>query len=166
MQFDPLRTYTTEVPITWEKASAWVKECTGESLSNLLRSPETLQRYMDHSAKVKREWRSMHDYLYHSVFCTPAILDDSGKKHTTELELQEASASMTVWRPNDFPYHFEASISHHVLWSSSPLSNEEVEKHIAKNLPGYEAVWFVNPPELQSVRSIWHCHVLARPSSP
>ena len=69
-----------------------------------------------------------------------------------------------VWRRNDFPYHFEEGIDHWVLWSSSgPLLDEALRGEAAERFgTDHEFLIWVNPPELQSVRAMWHAHVLIR----
>ncbi|PRW20771.1 hypothetical protein C2E21_8875 [Chlorella sorokiniana] len=70
---------------------------------------------------------------------------------------------VTVWRDNDFPYHLAAGITHFNLWANRPLSQRQIEQHIEQHVPpGADTLWFVNPPVLQSVPSIWHAHILVR----
>lgn len=71
---------------------------------------------------------------------------------------------VTKWRDNDFPYLVEPGIAHCNLWANRPLSSEEVEAEIARQVPaGSDVAWFVNPPSVQSVPAIWHCHIMFRP---
>ena len=101
-----------------------------------------------------------------SEFCRAVVLQSQ----------QPGSRPALAWRRNDFPYNFEAGIEHHVLWSpSGPLPDEAIREEIAAWLSGlhpaasvgcgshsYETLWWVNPPELQSIRACWHAHVLLR----
>lgn len=66
--------------------------------------------------------------------------------------------------PNDFPYSVEEGISHILLWSQIPLSRDYIEDILESNYghEQYEWVYFVNPPEIQSVRKLPHVHVFMR----
>lgn len=69
---------------------------------------------------------------------------------------------------NDFPYFFPANVEHLILWCAKPLSNEEV----AEILPGHlkerygdakiEYQQFTNTVALQSIRDVFHVHILVR----
>jgi hypothetical protein len=66
--------------------------------------------------------------------------------------------------PNDFPYSVEEGISHILLWSQIPLASDYIEQILESNYGHklYEWVYFVNPPEIQSVRKLPHVHVFMR----
>ncbi|KAI7871655.1 hypothetical protein BDF14DRAFT_1719045 [Spinellus fusiger] len=66
--------------------------------------------------------------------------------------------------PNDFPYAIEEGICHLLIWSQTPLENAHIED-ILENSYGkelWEWVYWVNPPEIQSVRRLPHVHVFLR----
>ncbi|KAI9021634.1 hypothetical protein CLU79DRAFT_752541 [Phycomyces nitens] len=67
--------------------------------------------------------------------------------------------------PNDFPYSVDPGIKHILLWSQAPLSTEYVIELLEENYGSkkWEWVYFVNPPETQSVRLLPHVHVFMRP---
>jgi hypothetical protein len=66
--------------------------------------------------------------------------------------------------PNDFPYSVAEGISHILLWSQIPLARDYIEDILETNYSHtlYEWVYFVNPPEIQSVRKLPHVHVFMR----
>lgn len=66
--------------------------------------------------------------------------------------------------PNDFPYSVAEGISHILLWSQVPLAHDHIEDILETNYGHelYEWVYFVNPPEIQSVRKLPHVHVFMR----
>lgn len=72
---------------------------------------------------------------------------------------------VTVWRINDFPYYFEPGIEHHCLWSTEPLSEADIQQHLRARFPDQPTLYWVNPPSLQSIQAIWHCHVLIKKGS-
>ncbi|KAI9481040.1 MAG: hypothetical protein EXX96DRAFT_607808 [Benjaminiella poitrasii] len=67
--------------------------------------------------------------------------------------------------PNDFPYSVSKDIQHILLWSRIPLARDYIEEILETNYghQTYEWVYFVNPPEIQSVRKLPHVHVFMRP---
>lgn len=84
--------------------------------------------------------------------------------------------------PNDFPYKFEAGVTHLVVWSKlaipcdpessigdvSPATRRVIETYVHRNfvqqmgLPRENVVWFRNFPALQSVVELSHVHVLVK----
>ncbi|KAI9255980.1 hypothetical protein BY458DRAFT_589109 [Sporodiniella umbellata] len=64
--------------------------------------------------------------------------------------------------PNDFPYSVTPGIRHLLIWSRKPLEKPWVESLLAANFQGWETTFFVNPPELQSIRRLPHVHVFMR----
>jgi hypothetical protein len=66
--------------------------------------------------------------------------------------------------PNDFPYSVAQGINHILLWSQIPLTRDYIEEILESNYGHqvYEWVYFVNPPEIQSVRKLPHVHVFMR----
>ncbi|KAI8989943.1 hypothetical protein BDB01DRAFT_487125 [Pilobolus umbonatus] len=67
--------------------------------------------------------------------------------------------------PNDFPYNVASDIKHILIWSLQPLNRDYIEDILNINYGShlYEWVYFVNPPEIQSVRKLPHVHVFIRP---
>lgn len=65
------------------------------------------------------------------------------------------SAPLCVPQTQDFPYYFESGIEHFNLWSTHPLTREQVEHHIAQHAP-HDKEWmmFENPPALMSIPSV------------
>jgi hypothetical protein len=54
-------------------------------------------------------------------------------------------------------------MTHYLLWATKELPQETILSQIQENLPeGSEYLIFVNPPVLQSIPDVWHCHVLGR----
>jgi hypothetical protein len=70
------------------------------------------------------------------------------------------------WAPNDFPYAMHAGMEHFLVWcAGGALSAEELAEQVEAHRPAahFEAITFVNPARLQSVRNVWHAHVVCRP---
>ncbi|KAJ2350976.1 hypothetical protein IWW50_005662 [Coemansia erecta] len=73
--------------------------------------------------------------------------------------------------PNDYPYALPSNTRHYIIWSKAELTagtvpDPEVEALFSKRLDaqvgsgGYEWVWFVNPPHLQSIPEVVHGHLI------
>jgi hypothetical protein len=73
-----------------------------------------------------------------------------------------SNPKQAVFRRNDFPYALTPDIQHDVVWSFQPLEEAELVRFIASNIADREFVYFVNPPQLQSVKNLWHAHVFSR----
>lgn len=86
----------------------------------------------------------------------------STKLHFKPIE--DKSRPPVIILPNDFPYSVEEGIKHILLWSQIPLSQSYIEEILEANYGSktYEWVYFVNPPEIQSVRKLPHVHVFMR----
>lgn len=66
--------------------------------------------------------------------------------------------------PNDFPYSVDPGIEHILIWSKEPLSADYVESVLDDRYGSqiWEWIYFVNPPEWQSVPSLPHVHIFMR----
>lgn len=81
-----------------------------------------------------------------------------------------------VLLPNDFPYYLGSSILHYVLWSTYPITDEEIDAILKSELPSiigkctveYEHDYFywVNPMALKSIPEVWHAQVLIKIREP
>lgn len=148
-------------PISWDEAVELIKENTVESLGKLGRDPSHLHEYQEAMRKVKEEFASIQDYMKHKVFKHELAVNQEGKKITLEPKVSTTDP-VIVLALNDFPYTFEEGVEHHLLWSTVPLDEERIQAEIKARLPNRETAHFVNPVVLQSVASVWHCHIVSR----
>ncbi|KAI8089214.1 uncharacterized protein BX664DRAFT_296778 [Halteromyces radiatus] len=88
---------------------------------------------------------------------------------TTKLKFPPSSSESSespsvIILPNDFPYSVEKGIDHILVWSQVPLKPDYVEHVLQNNYDQtkWEWVYFVNPPEIQSVKKLPHVHVFLR----
>lgn len=150
--------------ISWDEAKSIISDGSVEKLARLERNAEVLASYRLFRTQLMNEWLTVTDYLIATVFADHARVScqDDGKKRAEMLV--EREAPVKVWRMNDFPYDFEAGVQHYCLWSSQPLSYEEIisEIHSKFDQEDYDHLYFVNPPSLQSIRDLWHCHVMIK----
>lgn len=84
---------------------------------------------------------------------------------TTKLKFEtmtDPTCPPVIILPNDFPYSVTPGIHHILLWSQIPLTRPYIQHILESNYGSYEWVYFVNPPEIQSVRKLPHVHVFMR----
>lgn len=68
-----------------------------------------------------------------------------------------------VLKKNEFPYSVKKGIEHWLIWSRNPLTDEVwIRRYLEERLPGRDYLFFVNPPELRSVPSIFHVQVFTK----
>jgi hypothetical protein len=58
--------------------------------------------------------------------------------------------------PQDFPYYFEADVTHWLLWNTCPLDTPTIWQQVEQKFQQqqWEALMFVNPAALQSILSV------------
>lgn len=112
-------------------------------------------------ATVKRNYMSVEDSVRITVFGWRRVRDvETGKW----IAVRPASG----WRrrtlvPNAFPYsNLKVGEEHWVLWSEVPMNQGDVETYLRSHVPTGLTVrrWWRNPVARQSVRGIWHVHVI------
>ncbi|KAI8339114.1 hypothetical protein BC941DRAFT_422118 [Chlamydoabsidia padenii] len=87
---------------------------------------------------------------------------------STKLKFPPPSSSndppAVIILPNDFPYSVEDGIKHILIWSQVPLDPDYVEQILKEHydMATWEWVYWVNPPEIQSVKKLPHVHVFLR----
>ncbi|KAJ3159981.1 hypothetical protein HDU86_001246 [Geranomyces michiganensis] len=88
---------------------------------------------------------------------------ETGKKHAV-LPKDPSTLRDKVLRTNCYPYYFRppGEITHAVLWSRAPMTDDEIESVLKEKLPGCEWIFWVNPPGRKTIPDIEHCHVLSR----
>jgi len=64
-----------------------------------------------------------------------------------------------AWMRNEYPYDVDDT-RHYLIWSTYQLSNERIEEIATRHAQGRKFICFVNPSYLQSVKDIWHAHVI------
>ncbi|KAF9585014.1 hypothetical protein BGW38_004267 [Lunasporangiospora selenospora] len=66
-------------------------------------------------------------------------------------------------KKNEFPYSVKPGIEHWLIWSRHPLTDEVwIRRYLEERLPGRDFMFFINPPELRSVPSIFHVQVFTK----
>ncbi|GIL67994.1 hypothetical protein Vafri_21336, partial [Volvox africanus] len=130
----------------------------------LVRCEADVMVYQAHRAKILQKYASVADELRGRLFGAPLTVTQDGKLVVATSDPTSTNRHILVMA-NEFPYYVDPEIAHLSIWcSNGPLSDETVEHLIAERLPSEteEYVWFVNPPQYQSIQEIWHCHVFVR----
>lgn len=151
------------VAFSWDELRRIVVE-TGDLawLSRSITQEETYQRYM---IDLRREYRSVHDFVMHSKFGFAKRFNETTQRWETTTESPKEVLSVLL--PNDFPYYTEDGIEHWVLWKlNGKLVDEDVEKARAdleeKLGDVIDFIHWENPPNLKSLPDIAHIHILVR----
>ncbi|KAJ1929994.1 hypothetical protein IWQ60_000723 [Tieghemiomyces parasiticus] len=107
---------------------------------------------------AEQEPSSLEDRLAEARSSTIRDMPDS------PLPADSFDPSLARLLPNDFPYAIEPTVSHYVLWYKNPLQRSpEVDQYLERAFPDHDLLFFINPPHLQSVRTISHGHLFVRP---
>ncbi|RIA84416.1 hypothetical protein C1645_878949 [Glomus cerebriforme] len=153
--------------ISWEDVKEIVE--TGR-LELLHRNKSDQLKYCEFKAKMTQKYGTIDNYLYQVVLKWPkdSPLNDSGSSQ--EYFSSKTSSTHYNLRLNDFPYTIDSSISHYVLWSKLPFrdpndynTKNDIDLFLKENFPGEkEWLFFINPPQIQSIKTIWHGHIFVR----
>jgi hypothetical protein len=68
-----------------------------------------------------------------------------------------------AWMRNEYPYDVGGT-RHYLIWSTYQLSKERIEEIATRHAQGRSFICFVNPSYLQSVKDVWHAHVIIESS--
>lgn len=153
-----------------------------KQLDELKRWPSALKAYLAWTAHVKEKYGSVMTYLLQQRLFWDPIEDETGAL-TFNVRSPTPFADRNDYKilRNDWPYAFEPGIHHIVVWLKHRLLvdaegslNDEGRKSIDKFMrteilpklgaekPGRGIIWFKNPTNLQSVRSLEHVHLLVK----
>jgi hypothetical protein len=167
-------------PLTWTQVVAILDS---GDLAQLRRSPAQQADYERYMATVVRPvWDTTADFLQCTKFgvAVGGVNPTSGKQVSAACQqqqqqspssLQSAERSRLCLLRNDFPYHFDATVDHWILWKwrGGPVTAAEVQAAQAElcgsdddnnnNSPRCCRHW-VTPPGLQSIPQIHHVHIV------
>ncbi|GBB91370.1 hypothetical protein RclHR1_01860024 [Rhizophagus clarus] len=148
--------------LSWES----VKEI---NLELLRRSKPDQLKYRAYKEKINKEHGSLDNYLYQNVLNWPkeSYSNDSSSQEYFSSKIPSTHYNL---RLNDFPYTIDSSIAHYVLWSRLPFRDQrdqdvkgDINLFLKEKFPGNkEWLFFINPPQLQSIKNIWHGHIFMR----
>ncbi|SAL97069.1 hypothetical protein [Absidia glauca] len=140
----PLQNFK-DVVFTWEQVYHYVST---NQIKKIHRHPTTQVVYNKWIKETLDTYGTIEHYL----------LSTKLKPFTT------SNPPTVIVLPNDFPYSVEKGIQHVLIWSQEPLAPTFVDTVLGEQYdPGvWEWVYWVNPPEIQSVKKLPHVHVFLR----
>ena len=135
------------------------------------RSSEDDMIYRAEMSKQLLRYESLKDYIFRVKFgCELVSLPNHSKLVTESPFLAKYSSRFPQLLVNDFPYFFDASVRHLVLWHIQPMEPESIHLYLQNTLPSLlhredpillkDYLFWVNPESLKSIPDIWHAHVL------
>ncbi len=153
-------------PFSWSQLQYIVNEGNPAMHS---RSMEVQYDYIEHSKMVKKEWKSVNDYILHNKFGFDKILNsETGIYEVDPLQSLEAvKKEQRIEKRlllNEYPYFVEDGIEHWCLWKLGGLVTQDeindaiIELKERENLK--DVLSWTNPPHLQSIKDIDHAHLL------
>ncbi|GLC58250.1 hypothetical protein PLESTB_001337800 [Pleodorina starrii] len=146
-------------PLRWQEVKEIVQRGKSDvtALSSIGRCAWDYADYTEYCSQLKEKWATVGDNMRAKLFNAPTRAIPDGKLEVdNDLDTTSSTCYVLVMK-NEFPYSFapEDQISHVNIWCSSQgLDDSIVEQLIAERLPCDEYVWFVNPPQLRSVKTV------------
>ncbi|GAA5815160.1 hypothetical protein MFLAVUS_008666 [Mucor flavus] len=139
--------YDENEVFSWEQVYHFVST---NQIKSIHRNKQVQTVYNQWMKDTLQKYGTIENYLLSSKLNFKPITDESRPP--------------VIILPNDFPYSVAEGIYHILLWSQIPLSRDYIEDILESNYghKEYEWVYFVNPPEIQSVRKLPHVHVFMR----
>lgn len=153
-------------PISWTKACDIIDT---NKLEDLKRNEEDEEHYISCMNNIKKQYNSVTDFIYHSIFKYPVKINENNK-----LVASVGSVGVPLQYPiltlNNYPYYFEKNISHYILWNTKELNEQEIIDIIENELSiilnkstivkKKDYHYWVNPIVLKSIKDIWHAHII------
>ncbi|GAX22425.1 hypothetical protein FisN_14Hu039 [Fistulifera solaris] len=150
-----------ETPLQWQEIQQIV--LVEHDFDRLTRSASQQRQYELSKRAILREWASMLDYVLCTKFNLPSELQE-GLKRVVRNDGDNTTLPRTALVRNDFPYCFEESVQHWILWKlGADCTVEDIQKakkELQSQLLVQDMLHWVNPPRLQSLPGIDHVHIL------
>ena len=152
-----------KTPLTWEQLKEII--LVEKNLAKLSRSSSQQREYEIFRLCLTFKYRSVLDYILISKFHFDKKLAEDGRWHAVPC-LKDAAEMRQVLVLNDFPYFTEHGIVHHILWKTKesilPQDIDRAKEKIRSQMNVEDALYWINPPHLQSLPDIEHVHILSR----
>ncbi|KAI8851877.1 hypothetical protein BC829DRAFT_386217, partial [Chytridium lagenaria] len=151
--------------LSWNDIKTIVKT---QDFDRFSRQQYVLEEYMRWRADTTKKYASSADFIKIEVLSTSFEIDSQGRKVAKDDDNQYQSQRI-ILRPNNFPYATvaEEKIQHLVLWytGKDDISPKAVENILKDKMPGFEFIFYVNPPHKKTIPEINHYQVFARPQA-
>ena len=115
---------------------------------------------------VKREWKTVSDYILAIKIGVPFVEDDTdgNRRMAVRSMLNDPKFKDQLYiLENDFPYNLVDGLKHYCLWKIGevPITETEIHTAIASiNSNNYEYEYYINPPHLKSIHDLEHAHII------
>lgn len=114
-----------------------------------------------------REYVKSLNFRYYSDFLKIKHLNYNSRINKKGLitAYKTKHSLSSVFVENIYPYDFykNDNIKHYLIWSIDPLQYEQINNIVKSNAIDFsEWLWFVNSSATQSVKDLWHCHILLK----
>lgn len=152
-----------ETPLVWSEIQQIV--LMEQNYDRLTRSISQQLEYERNKRIIQKEWKSMYDYVLCMKFSIPFDIQNNLKQARRE-EGDHTKYPRKVLSKNDFPYCFEDSVQHWILWkledscTDYDIETAKEELHSLVQSPIRDMLHWINPPRLQSLPGIDHVHIL------
>ncbi|KAF9290665.1 hypothetical protein BGZ68_006380 [Mortierella alpina] len=169
----------TKHQFTWSELSKMVAS---KDLTPMGRSEAVQEAYQRAIKRRTKKYGSPDEYIRQRVLHWPPAEQDvaatpssgafsDGNESSTSCSSITPPSSPTgpvdpleiALKKNEFPYSVKPGIEHWLIWSRHPLTDEVwIRRYLEERLPGRDYLFFINPPELRSVPSIFHVQVFTK----
>lgn len=153
-----------DTPLQWKEIQQIV--LVERNFDRLTRSEAQQRNYELSKRRIQGEWASIHDCVLCTKFEIPFEVQHSGLKRAIRENRDDKRSPRTALCRNDFPYCFEDSVQHWILWklgdacTDLDISTAKNDLKLQSQLPIHDMLHWINPPRLQSLPGIDHVHIL------
>lgn len=129
----------------YSKSTLIVHNNTNYTHFHFLKNELMQNSYENHKLICKKKYNSLFGHILNNV-------------------VNHFKKSDVVIAPNTFPYDFEPTISHYLIWSKTRLDNDSILNEIKLNIDCdlYDYLWFENTDQNKSVPEIFYVHLILR----
>ncbi|KAF9994192.1 hypothetical protein BGZ79_001087 [Entomortierella chlamydospora] len=162
----------TKHQFSWSELT---KMIASKDLTPLGRSEQVQEAYQRAIKRRNMKYGSADEYIRQRILHWPPAEKDAetsdGNESSSSCSSASPSSSPTGpvdplevrLKKNEFPYSVKPGIEHWLIWSRRPLTDENwIRAYLKERLPGRDFLFFVNPPELRSVPTIFHVQVFTK----
>ncbi|KAF9429313.1 hypothetical protein BGZ76_001502 [Entomortierella beljakovae] len=151
------------------------KMVASKDLKPMARTKDVQESYQRAIRRRTRKYGSPDEYIRQRILYWPPADKDSESSDGNESSSSSSSASPAssptgpvdplevTLKKNEFPYSVRPGIEHWLIWSRNLLTDEDwIRAYLQERLPGRDFLFFINPPELRSVPTIFHIQVFTK----